>query len=153
MCIKYIIYIRHVCTYTIHRASENLRTTRVTVSRKKRCAIKRNYRILLSSASPVTVTIESLESPLRFTENRFYSFPSPFPFFCPSSPPSRRRTRRRRWISRSSSRINMQGTTRVSEATSAFESNPLRHIVRRHPPPFLFPSRPTPFAPVLCSGY
>lgn len=79
----YKIYNIHVCTYTIHRASENLRTTRITVSRKKRCAIKRNYRILLSPASPVTVTIESLESPLRFTENRFYSFPSPFPFFRP----------------------------------------------------------------------
>lgn len=31
------------------------------------------------------------------------------------------------------SRINMQGTRRVSEATSAFESNALRYIVRRHP--------------------
>lgn len=75
-----------MCTYTIHRASENLRTTRITVSRKKRCAIKRNYRILVSPASPVTVTIESLESPLRFTENRFYSFPSPFPFLLPVFP-------------------------------------------------------------------
>lgn len=36
-------------------------------------------------------------------------------------------------------RINMQGTRSVSETTSAFESNVLRHIVRRHCSLFPFP--------------
>lgn len=51
----------------------------------------------------------------------------------------------------------MQGTRRVSETTSAFESNALRHIVRRHRPLFPFPFQtpvfscslsPSPFLPL-----
>lgn len=65
--------------------------------------------------------------------------------------------------SRSSCGINMQGTRRVSETTSAFESNALRHIVRRHRSLFPFPfqtpvfscspSSPTRHPPPLNSPY